>query len=118
MSLMKSAGRAQFKPVRPDDGHEMRGHIACVHCGHLDSRVLNSRGCRQKDGIRRQRECQGCHGRFTTYETLVPMPAVQSRIESTLKQLEKIRAMADDQIATLLALQQPETNNAENSNVL
>ena len=38
----------------------------CPYCGHNDSRVIDSRDA--SAGVRRRRECLGCHLRFTTYE--------------------------------------------------
>jgi transcriptional repressor NrdR len=38
----------------------------CPYCGHLDSRVLDSRDV--NEGIRRRRQCSACGSRFTTYE--------------------------------------------------
>ena len=40
----------------------------CPYCGHLESRVIDSRDV--NDGIRRRRQCSGCGARFTTYERL------------------------------------------------
>ena len=40
----------------------------CPYCGHLDSRVIDSRDV--NEGIRRRRQCSGCGNRFTTYERL------------------------------------------------
>ena len=42
----------------------------CPFCGHLDSKVIDSRDV--NDGIRRRRECLKCEERFTTYERLQP----------------------------------------------
>ena len=42
----------------------------CPHCGHFDSKVIDSRDV--NDGIRRRRECLSCNSRFTTYERLEP----------------------------------------------
>ena len=38
----------------------------CPHCGSTDSRVIDTRGSRER--IRRRRECRSCSERFTTYE--------------------------------------------------
>ena len=38
----------------------------CPHCGHNDSKVIDSRDA--GEGIRRRRECLSCTTRFTTYE--------------------------------------------------
>ena len=42
--------------------------MRCPYCGSSDSRVTDSRDV--KAGIRRRRECQDCHRRFTTYERI------------------------------------------------
>ena len=40
--------------------------MKCPFCASTDSRVIDTREV--GDGIRRRRECQSCHQRFTTYE--------------------------------------------------
>ena len=40
--------------------------MKCPFCGSSDSRVIDTREV--GEGIRRRRECQACHERFTTYE--------------------------------------------------
>jgi transcriptional repressor NrdR len=40
----------------------------CPHCGHEESKVIDSRGI--GIGIRRRRECLKCAARFTTYERI------------------------------------------------
>ena len=42
--------------------------MRCPFCGSLDSRVTDSRNV--QNGVRRRRECQECHRRFTTYERI------------------------------------------------
>ena len=44
--------------------------MRCPYCGHIDSKVTDSREA--ENGIRRRRECQNCHLRFTTYERIQP----------------------------------------------
>lgn len=41
--------------------------MRCPKCGHEESRVVDSRSS-DNDAIRRRRECEHCHYRFTTYE--------------------------------------------------
>lgn len=41
--------------------------MKCPSCGHLDSKVVDSRPT-ANSGIRRRRECLKCKTRFTTYE--------------------------------------------------
>jgi transcriptional repressor NrdR len=40
----------------------------CPFCGADDTRVINSRVAATGDSVRRRRECQSCHRRFTTFE--------------------------------------------------
>lgn len=42
--------------------------MKCPFCGAAESRVVDTREV--GDGIRRRRECQACHQRFTTYEQI------------------------------------------------
>jgi len=42
--------------------------VKCPYCGGSDSRVIDTREI--GDAIRRRRECQHCHQRFTTYEQI------------------------------------------------
>ncbi len=42
--------------------------MQCPYCGQPDSRVVDTRAA--VDSIRRRRECQACHKRFTTYEQI------------------------------------------------
>ena len=49
--------------------------MKCPYCGHLDSRVIDSRLNKDKTITRRRRACGTCEQRFTTYERLeVMMP--------------------------------------------
>ncbi|MGQ9508884.1 MAG: transcriptional regulator NrdR [Thermodesulfobacteriota bacterium] len=42
--------------------------MKCPFCGHLESKVVDSRLGKDKDTIRRRRECIECKKRFTTTE--------------------------------------------------
>ena len=44
--------------------------MKCQFCGHLKTRVLDSRPGSDNNHIRRRRQCAECHGRFTTFERL------------------------------------------------
>ncbi len=50
--------------------------MKCPYCGKLDSRVIDSRLSRTELEIRRRRECQACHRRFTTYEKVEDVPVM------------------------------------------
>ena len=54
--------------------------MKCVFCGSENSRVIDSRSL--KDGsIRRRRECENCHKRFSSYETIERNPMVVIDVE-------------------------------------
>jgi len=42
--------------------------MKCPLCGKAETRVVDSRVCKDGSAIRRRRECLACEGRFTTYE--------------------------------------------------
>lgn len=44
--------------------------MRCPVCGHLESKVLDSRPSSEGASIRRRRECLACSKRFTTFETI------------------------------------------------
>lgn len=49
----------------------------CPICGFEDTRVVDSRLISEGHQVRRRRECQKCHERFSTYETVeLSMPKI------------------------------------------
>ncbi len=44
--------------------------MRCPYCGFEEDRVLDSRSNKDGSEIRRRRECNKCHRRFTTRETI------------------------------------------------
>ncbi len=48
--------------------------MKCMYCGHIDSKVIDSRQTEDGTAIRRRRECNFCGKRFTTYETIETTP--------------------------------------------
>jgi transcriptional repressor NrdR len=48
--------------------------MKCPYCGFAQDRVVDSRESKDADSIRRRRECEGCHKRFTTYERIDEIP--------------------------------------------
>ncbi|MBV9525365.1 MAG: transcriptional repressor NrdR [Candidatus Dormibacteraeota bacterium] len=44
--------------------------MKCPFCGHVDSKVVDSRDSETGEAIRRRRECLHCGKRFTTYERI------------------------------------------------
>jgi transcriptional repressor NrdR len=44
--------------------------MRCPFCGHENSQVKDSRPTEDGAAIRRRRQCEGCAGRFTTFERI------------------------------------------------
>ncbi|HLC48405.1 MAG TPA: transcriptional regulator NrdR [Candidatus Norongarragalinales archaeon] len=42
--------------------------MRCPYCGHMETKVLDSRDAEDLAVTRRRRECEKCEKRFTTYE--------------------------------------------------
>ena len=50
--------------------------MRCIYCGHLESKVVDSRAAEDGTAIRRRRECLSCGRRFTTYEKIENGPII------------------------------------------
>ena len=48
--------------------------MKCPYCGHVEDKVIDSRGAGDGEVIRRRRECLKCGKRFTTYESIELTP--------------------------------------------
>ena len=48
--------------------------MRCPFCGHLESKVIDSRESKKGLSIRRRRECLSCKKRYTTYEKIEEIP--------------------------------------------
>ena len=57
--------------------------MKCMYCGHLESKVLDSRPAEDSAAIRRRRECLACGKRFTTYETVETTPVLVVKHDGT-----------------------------------
>ena len=67
--------------------------MKCPYCGHLDSRVVDSRPADEYDSIRRRRECLSCGKRFTTYETVERLPLVVIKKDGSRQSFEKDKVL-------------------------
>ena len=86
--------------------------MRCPHCGHEDSKVVNSRP--GEKSIRRRRECLNCGKRFTTYETVVEVfPHIikkdsrredydRSKLEKGVRKALEKRPVSEDDIRELV----------------
>ena len=62
--------------------------MRCPHCGHPDSRVVDSRSSQKGSAIRRRRECLVCGTRFTTFEYLEKVPIQVIKSDGTREQFD------------------------------
>ena len=54
--------------------------MRCAFCGHLDTRVVDSRLTEDGLQVRRRRECPNCSARFSTFETAdLKLPVIVKR---------------------------------------
>jgi transcriptional repressor NrdR len=57
--------------------------MRCPFCGHLESKVIDSRESKKGVSIRRRRECLSCRRRFTTYEKIEEIPYMVIKKDGT-----------------------------------
>lgn len=55
--------------------------MKCPKCQSEESRVVDSR--QSENSIRRRRECESCHNRFTTFERIEEMPLLVIKKDDT-----------------------------------
>ena len=63
--------------------------MRCIFCGHLESKVIDSRSADDNGAIRRRRECLECGKRFTTYEKVESIPLVVIKKDKTRQQFDR-----------------------------
>ena len=68
--------------------------MRCPACGHEDDKVIDSRSVREGQGVRRRRECLGCHQRFTTYEFVEQAPILVVKKDGRREPYARDRVLA------------------------
>lgn len=63
--------------------------MKCPYCGHIESKVMDSRSAEDGNCIRRRRECEACHKRFTTYETVEVLPLVVRKKDGSFQSFDR-----------------------------
>ena len=53
--------------------------MRCPKCQHNKSSVIDSRQAEDGNTIRRRRECDSCHARFTTFERVEEVPLLSKK---------------------------------------
>ena len=66
--------------------------MRCPKCGGSKSSVVDSRQAEDGNTIRRRRECEECHYRFTTYERVEERTLVVVKKDGTREQFSRIRS--------------------------
>ncbi len=88
--------------------------MKCPFCNKDNTRVIDSRPADENNSIRRRRQCDECHRRFTTYEKVETIPLVvikkdnnrepydRSKIEAGVFRSCHKRPISVDTITTLV----------------
>lgn len=63
--------------------------MRCPYCGHVDSKVMDSRPADDGVSIRRRRSCLRCGKRFTTYETVEQVPVMVIKRDGSRQVFDK-----------------------------
>lgn len=65
--------------------------MKCPYCGHIDTRVIDSRPAEDGTSIRRRRSCDECGKRFTTYEKVETIPLIIIKKDNTREQYDRTK---------------------------
>lgn len=68
--------------------------MKCPYCGAIDDRVVDSRESQQGEVIRRRRECNECHRRFTSYERIEETPAMVIKADGRRELFDRQKLLA------------------------
>ncbi|CAM4130474.1 NrdR family transcriptional regulator [Streptococcus penaeicida] len=63
--------------------------MRCPKCNYNKSSVVDSRQAEDGNTIRRRRECEKCHTRFTTFERLEELPLLVIKKDGTREQFSR-----------------------------
>lgn len=67
--------------------------MRCPKCGSSKSSVVDSRQAEDGNTIRRRRECEACHFRFTTFERIEELPFLVIKKDGTREQFSRDKIM-------------------------
>ena len=63
--------------------------MKCPFCGHVESKVIDSRPTDEDSRIRRRRECLACAKRFTTYEVIERVPVIVVKRDKSREEFDR-----------------------------
>lgn len=72
--------------------------MRCPQCGYLESRVIDTTPD-SHNGIRRRRECEKCHFRFSTYERMVTATPMIIKRDNTREEFSREKLLQSIKIA-------------------
>ena len=67
--------------------------MRCPSCGHLESKVVDSRPSDDGAAIRRRRECLECKHRFTTYERMGDNPLLVTKSDGSSETYDRSKLL-------------------------
>lgn len=68
--------------------------MKCPFCGYAEDKVVDSRGAKVGDMIRRRRECMKCRRRFTTYERIDEIPYMVVKKDGRREKFDRQKVLA------------------------
>jgi transcriptional repressor NrdR len=73
--------------------------MRCPYCGGVEDRVVDSRESRERDVIRRRRQCVHCERRFTSYERVERLPFQIVKRDQRREEYDRLKLMRGLQVA-------------------
>ena len=73
--------------------------MRCPFCGGGEDRVVDSRESRERDVIRRRRQCVQCERRFTSYERVERLPFQIVKRDQRREEYDRVKLMRGLQVA-------------------
>ena len=67
--------------------------MKCPFCGHPEDKVVDSRESKEREAIRRRRECLQCQRRFTTYERIDEIPYMVVKKDGRREKFERQKVL-------------------------
>ena len=77
--------------------------MRCPKCNYNKSSVIDSRQAEDGNTIRRRRECENCHARFTTFERVEELPLLVIKKDGTREQFSQKRPVSSDDIEQVVS---------------
>ena len=73
--------------------------MKCPYCSEMENKVIDSRMTKERNAVRRRRECLGCKHRFTTYERLEALPLVLIKKDGRRETFDRTKVLVGMQKA-------------------